>query len=134
MILLALLAAFAVGPPRTPPPHVSGVSVTPPPAWIDDGVRSKWLAYGGYCWQTQCVDFLPPAQRTLPVVAVQRGTRLTVHFRFSASDVTVRVGTRTVAAGSGSTIAWRARSGGILDVHARGPGGSASYLARIRIG
>ena len=133
MILLVLLAAFAVGPPRAPAPHVAGVSVAPPPAWIDDGVRSAWLAFGSYCWQTQCVDFVPPSQRKLTAVLVRRGTRLTVHLRFRASSLTVRVGTRKVAAASGSSAGWRASAGGIVNVDAHGPGGSASYVARIQL-
>jgi hypothetical protein len=133
-VLGATLAAVAAaGPPRTPPPRVQGVPTAPPPAWIETGGHSVWLAYGSYCWRTSCVDFLPPAKRKLPLAVVRPQARINVHLRFRPRRLIVKVGSRAIRIAEQTVVRWRVTHGGIVDVEARGTGGSASYLARLRL-
>lgn len=139
LIATALAALLAAGPPKTPPPKVGGTEVSPPPAWIDGSGRAMWMAFGSYCWsangQAACVDMIPPATRTdIATLKVRRDAKVTVHLRFKprAANVTLR-GRPLHTVTSGTTITWRARGGGLLSLDVKATGGSASYLARIRV-
>jgi hypothetical protein len=130
-----LLAGVALaGRPTTPPPKVTGVKAAPPPAWVQSGTRSVWAAFGSYCWRTACVDMIPPAGRPdLPVLRVSRGAVVGLHLGFVPRSVSVKVGSTKLAASYGRTkvVTWHARAG-IAAVNVKGPGGSASYLVRLR--
>jgi hypothetical protein len=132
-MLALVLSSVALGPPHTPPPRVSGASISPPPAWIEAGSMTRWLAYGNYCWRTTCVDFLPPRERRLPVISAQRRSLVSIHLRFRPTTISVRVGSRMIATRPHISVSWRASVGGLITVQARGPGGSATYLASLRI-
>lgn len=135
-VAMAVALGLLIGPPASGPPKVGGtISVAPPPAWIEVGARSRWLAYGSYCWGTACVDMLPPESRPdLPRVNVTPGRMLRVHFAFEPSRASVHLlrATRWVRLASigGRTLSFRARRG-ILIVDASGARGSASYVARL---
>jgi len=133
-IVLAL--GLLVGPPASPPPEVGGmIGVAPPPAWIEYGGRSRWLAYGSYCWRTACVDMLPPqSQPDLPRFKVTPGQTLRVHLAFKPTMASVQVlragrGVKLPSTGR-RMLSFRARRG-ILIVGASGPRGSANYIARL---
>jgi hypothetical protein len=129
---LALAGAVLAVPPG-PPPKVSGVAVAPPPAWAESGSRAVWAAFGSYCWKTACVDMLPPAGRPdLPGLRARAGSLVRLHLGFVPRGPIVTIGARRVTATiAGRVVAWRARAG-IADVRVKGPGGSASYLVRLR--
>jgi len=61
----------------------------PPPAWIETGSGSRWLAYSTYCWKTVCADYMPPrcGSRHGPVIAVEPGERVTFHLGFEPQSV-----------------------------------------------
>ena len=133
---VAAQAAFAwPGPPSSAPP-TSPNPGGPPAAWVETQAKSRWLAYGSYCWSTACVDMIAPQSRSdLPTVTVAAGARIRVHLRFKATSIAVTVGQRSVPATVDSTkriASWEATRGGLLTVFAR-TSGDASYLARLRI-
>jgi len=131
---LVLASVALAGRPATPPPKVTGVKASPPPAWAESGTRSVWAAFGSYCWKTACVDMIPPAGRPdLPVLHASRGAVVRLHLGFVPRAVTVTVGrTKLVATyGRNGVVTWRARPG-TADVCVKGSGGSASYLVRLR--
>jgi hypothetical protein len=111
---------------------VGGTTTAPPPAWIESGKSSRWLAYGSYCWETACVDMIPPDRRTdLPVLHARRGQVFRIQLRFVPRSVAVRVGQAVVKRGSSRTTSWRARRSGLLFVEVKDSPGSAAYLARL---
>lgn len=128
-------------PPRSPDPSA------PPPAWVHTERGSRWLAFDSYCWSARghsaCVDMIAPNQRRdVPILVVRSGETVRFHLAFSAKSVDVYVG----AYGSHSilhrrhtrAVTWRAPSGRggrlvMLAVLAPAAGGSAGYLARIRV-
>ena len=136
LVGIALALGLVISPPASPPPEVGGtMGVGPPPAWMEDGFRSRWLAYGGYCWRTMCVDMLPPeSQPELPRVRVAPGRVLRVHLAFEPARTSVfilRNGTSLTLRSTGRrTLSFRARRG-ILVVGATGSQGSTSYVARL---
>lgn len=135
LLAIVLVLGLEVGPPSSPPPDVGGTIGAPPPAWIDSGRRSRWLAYGTYCWRTACVDMLPPESRPEPPrIKVRPGQTLWVHLAFTPGRASVQVlqaGTSVTLASTGRrTLTFRARRG-VLIVSAMGFRGSASYIARL---
>lgn len=136
LVAITVAGGLLVGPPASPPPEVGGtMAAGPPPAWIEDGVRSRWLAHASYCWKTVCVDMLPPeSQPELPRVRVAPGQVLRVHLAFEPARTSVyllRNGTSFTLRSTGlRTLSFRARRG-ILVVGATGSQGSASYVARL---
>lgn len=111
------------------------IGAAPPPAWIEYGARSRWLAYGSYCCRTACVDMLPPESRPdLPRVKVTPGRMVRVHLGFKSTMASVhvlRAGRAVKLPPTGRrTLSFRARRG-ILIVGERGPRGSAGYIARL---
>jgi hypothetical protein len=135
-IAIALAVAVLVDPPAGSPPKVGGtMGVGPPPAWIDDGRRSRWLAYGSYCWRAMCVDMVAPESRPdLPRIDVRRGQLLRVHLTFAPVSASVQVvrgeRTLTLAWTGRRTLTFRAQTG-ILMVGVTSSGGAPSYLARL---
>jgi hypothetical protein len=138
-----IVAMFGMAPakPPGPPPHVSGATTAPPPAWYAAGGRDGWLAYGSYCWSSagaaNCVDFIPPAKRPgLPLVRVPRGSLIALHIRFVPESLHGTLllpngRARTTALRPARNVSWRVSGFGILSVEAKGAGGSASYLVRV---
>jgi hypothetical protein len=127
------LAAGSAMPPG-PPPRVGGTMTAPPPAWVEFGRSSRWLAYGSYCWETACVDMIPPDRRAdLPLLRARRGQLLRIQLRFAPRSVVVRVGSAVVKRDTARTTSWHARRSGLIFVDAKGRGGSASYLARLTV-
>jgi hypothetical protein len=128
-------------PPRRPDPSA------PPPAWVHTSSRSRWLAFGSYCWsatrgRAACVDMIAPDQRgDVPILVVRPGEVLRFDLAFTAKslDIYVGLGTHsTLHRRDARAVAWRAPSGrgdqlATLDVEAQAARGSASYLARIRV-
>jgi hypothetical protein len=118
-----------------PPPKPPNAG-TPPPAWIETQTKSAWLAYGGYCWKTSCVDMLPPDSRPdLPTFGVASGRTVRVHLGFIAKSINVSIDTRRIRASldpAKRIVSWRALRGGILTVSGRAAG-DASYVARLRV-
>jgi hypothetical protein len=133
--LTALLIGWP-GPPRTEPPRLD--QKAPPPAWIETPARSRWMAYGSYCWGTLCVDMIPPAMRNdIPTLAVKRGTPVRVHLAFTPRTATI-VALRadrneTYRVRAARVVTWRPRRSGVAFVDVRAQPGSASYLFRIRL-
>ena len=117
LLALLLVLSVAVGPPTGPPPKAGGTLGTgPPPAWIEDGRRSRWLLYGSYCWKTACVDMLPPdARPELPRIRVRPGQTLRVHLAFTPARASVQVlrdGKPVTLPSTGRrTLTFRARQG-----------------------
>ena len=142
MTLLVALVAFAPvalawpGRPTSPPP-TTGTAGAPPPAWIETKTKSTWLLYGSYCWNTSCVDMIPPETRPgLPVFTVGRGSTVRVHLGFAAKSTSVDIDKKTVRAKldtSKRLVSWTAGRGGILMASARASRGSASYVTRLRV-
>ncbi len=132
--LLVLGAAVASAKPGTPPPDVKGTTYEPPPAWASAQGGDGWLAYGSFCWQTACVDFIPPSRRTdVPKLRAQAGVTIGIHLRFVPKSVRVRVleTGRSYSLVAARDTHWRVRGSGLIVVEARGAAGSASYVARI---
>jgi hypothetical protein len=132
-----LAVGLVLAPPTGPPPKVGGtIGVGPPPAWVEVGRRSRWLAYGSYCWITACVDMVPPQTRSdLPRIKVKPGQMLRVHLGFTPALARVHMlrGDRAVAVPSTRgrrSISFRARRG-VLMVAASASRGTPSYLARL---
>jgi hypothetical protein len=135
-------SAHAARPP-TPPPKVSGAASAPPPAWVEIGPSSRWLAYSSYCWTTKgkaaaCVDFIPPLMRPdLPVLSARRGTSLRFRLGFRPTSVRLLLlgpGPRKAWKLDASTsTTWRAVRAGVFLLEAKGPGGSAGYALRLRL-
>jgi hypothetical protein len=138
LVVAAVFAGRALawpGRPATPAPKPAQAG-GPPPAWAETQTKAVWLSYGSYCWRTGCADYLPPTQRDgVPQLAAARGTQIRVHLgfvpsrlvlRFLPSNKVVRLAPRRIAA-------WRSGVGGVVSVEAKAPGGSASYVLRIRL-
>ncbi len=142
VLAAALLVALApaVGPPTAPPPRVDGTSAEPPPAWVEAGTRSRWLAYSSFCWTTACVDFIPPQSRPdLPAVSAKVGTTVRFHLRFMPRTATLALlgpggPQQQWKLAPGRVIEWRVRRGGVLLLSARASAGSAGYAIRLRTG
>ena len=136
--LVAVLAAAPIAaatPPFAPPPKVSGAGSAPPPAWIErPAAPSRWLAYGSFCWKTNCVDFIPPEMRPdLPRVAVRVGTTVAFHLGFKPSRLRLElVGGRSWTLQPARVSTWRVSRLGAFSLTAKGAGGSASYVIRLR--
>jgi hypothetical protein len=133
---IALIVVWFAAPPSSPPPKVGSIGSAPPPAWIEVGTHTGWLAYGIYCWTTTCVDMIPPATRPgLPTFRITRGQPVRVHLGFAATSASIHVlapgKTVAVASAGKKTLAFRARPGIVL-VEARAAKGSATYIARLR--
>lgn len=137
----AAAAAQAARPP-TPPPKVSGAGSAPPPAWVEFGSRSRWLAYSSYCWtasgKAACVDFIPPQlRRDLPAVAVRPGTVL--RFRLAFRPISVKLvllapgPRRTWSLAAAASTSWRAVRAGTLLLETKGAGGSAGYALKVSL-
>jgi hypothetical protein len=129
--------AADAGRPPTPPPKVTGAGATPPPAWVEVGARSRWLAYSSYCWATACVDFIPPLmRRDLPVVDARRGTELRFRLGFRPKSVRLLlVGAtpaKTWALRASASTTWRAARAGVFVLETKGVRGSAGYVLRLR--
>ncbi|MDP9286005.1 MAG: hypothetical protein M3P41_13780 [Actinomycetota bacterium] len=124
------------GPPKASPPTAPS-SGAPPPAWIETQAQSAWLFYGSYCWQTMCVDLIPPETRpSLPTFTVVRRRTVRVHLRFVATSATVSIDRRKVSASFNARtriVSWSANRAGILTISARSAAGDASYVARLRV-
>jgi hypothetical protein len=146
LIVAVLLAAGcggsgSTGPPspgagpREAPPRVPGVRSAPPPAWISTRGGSYWLAFGGYCWSTTCVDPRPAEQRTdIPEIELRRDELVRFHLRFEPSEVTLRVDAEEYPLAAQQAPDWRVEGrGGLSQLTARGKLGSAGYLARFRV-
>jgi len=137
MHVLTLLIATLVAtvPPGAPPKPATPSG--PPPAWVESGTRSTWLAYSGYCWRTTCADYLPPASRPdLPALVATRGTRVAIHlaFRPSSASVTVLGATPlTTKLAVDRVLTWRPTRGGVFTVNLKTAAGSASYAGRLRL-
>jgi hypothetical protein len=140
------LAAFFTGVLVTPvagarpsdlPPKVSGVAVSPPPAWFRLRSRDRWLAYSSYCWKTACVDMIPPQLLPdLPRARAKLGERLTIHLAFKPRRLEIaRVGDRGAARHwtlpAEQVTAWTIRTRGVLLVYAEGASGSASCAVQL---
>ncbi len=139
LAVLAFAAPAALawpGAPKAPSPTPPS-SGAPPPAWIETQAKSAWLYYGSYCWETMCVDLIPPETRPgLPTFTVARGRVVRVHLRFLARSATVSIDRRNVSTSFNAdtrTLSWSATRGGILTVFARAAAGDASYVARLRV-
>lgn len=136
LVIFALTAAVAAPsagavPTDPPPPRGEG----PPPAWLRTTVHERWLAYGGFCWETTCVTPIPPARRTdIPVIRAARGSTVVVHLAFRPTSIKVRhLGSGKVyPLAASKSSRWRVRQPGLISIEARSARGSASYLARIR--
>jgi hypothetical protein len=123
------------------PPRAS-VPLAPPPAWVHTDHGSRWLAFGSYCWSARrhgvCADMVGADQRRdVPTLVVRSGETMRFHLAFTAQSV--GQSSHSVLHRSDTrALAWRAPSGRgglvvMLDAHAPAAGGSASYLARVRV-
>lgn len=125
------------GPAPTPPNPGA-----PPPAWIETAQKSAWLAYGSYCWggsgRAACVDMLPVQTRPdLPLVRAARRATLRIHLALRNPKTTLTVAGKPVRIKVDATrriVSWQATGGGILQLSVRAAGGTASYVARLRLG
>jgi hypothetical protein len=127
-------------PPRRPS------TPAPPPAWVHTPQGSRWLAYGSYCWSAHghgaCADMVGPELRhDVPTLVVRSGDPVRFHLAFTApsADVYLGHGAKSVLRRRATRlVAWRAPSGRgdrvvMLEVGAPAAGGSASYLALLRV-
>jgi hypothetical protein len=121
---------------------VSGAQAAPPPAWVELGPRSRWLAYSSYCWRkgtkAACVDFIPPQSRPdVPTIAVRRGTRLRFRLGFRPTSVKLLLlgpgPRRTWSLAAARSTSWRAVRAGVFQLNAKGTGGSAGYAMKLRL-
>ena len=110
--------------------------IAPPPAWIETPAKSRWLAYGSYCWKTTCVDMIPPQSRPdLPSLGVAHASTARVHLGIAPTSISVsisKVRVRVRLDAAKRTLSWRATRGGIAVVSVRGSG-DASYVIRLRV-
>jgi hypothetical protein len=124
------------GRPTMPPPVVQGAA-GPPPAWVESRTRSLWLAYSSFCWRTTCADYVHPLSRAdLPQLRLPPGALIRVHFAFRPREVHAitfvgKTG-KGVALKPARITTWRPRQRGVVSFDVRGPGGSASYVVRLR--
>lgn len=121
--------------PQGPAPTVPGVSVTPPPAWVETASGDRWLAFFSYCWSTQCVDSRPADQRAdIPSVAVMPGEVVRFHLGFDPSEVELSVGPKTYVLASERVTSWKVTGpGGLAFLTAKGKPGSAGYVMRLLV-
>ena len=113
---------------------LAAVAAPPPPATAAAAGHVVRMARGSYCWETTCVDMIPPQQRAdIPPLRIRRGARVTLRLAFVPTrwSVTIVGSATSIPLPAARTATWLARRGGILDVDARGRVGSASYLVRI---
>jgi hypothetical protein len=130
--------AFAAVRPPQPPPK-PGPMGGPPPAWIEAGGLSTWLAYGSYCWLANghggCVDFIPAAQRPdVPRLALAPGELLIVHLSFSPTsrvELLDSDGLTLRRLARAKVVRWRASRFGILLISAKSAYGEAEYVVRL---
>lgn len=142
MALAVTVALFAVGAAFGWPGRPHGAAPTldqpgPPPAWVETATTSRWLAFSSYCWNTTCVDMLPPTTRPdLPQITVHRRQLVRFHLGFTPQQATA-----TVLSGSSSsrfslprarTMSSRASKSGILTLELHAAAGSASYTIRVK--
>jgi len=136
--VIALVAAVAgwawPGPPTSAAPKLAQPG--PPPAWVESATVSRWLAFSSYCWQTSCVDMLPPATRPdLPLLKTRPNQLLRFHLRFAPARAQLTVlngGTyKQYRLQPGRVLTWRAAKGGVLSLDVRAATGSASYVIRL---
>jgi hypothetical protein len=130
------LAGTSPGPPKANPPKPAGRD-GPPPVWVESTSESVWLAYGSYCWATQCVDYIGPALRAgIPVLRVARRTVVRLHFGFRPKTVSVgyiREGAPPHPLAPTRVTLWRPSSGGRFELQVRAAKGSASYVGSVQI-
>jgi hypothetical protein len=130
------------GAPTEPPPRVpSDGPSAPPPAWVETDGGAHWLAYGSYCWDDGCVDYVEPWRREdVPQIAVRRGKVVRFHLPFEPSELVVDVferrgrDPRSVRLEPKRVVAWRVNRPGYVSVAAWRRHGDASYVARFVFG
>ena len=127
--------AVHIGRPTPQPPSLEGLDSPPPPAWVETPRGTEWMAFGSYCWGTECADMRMPVAEELPTVRVREGEQLVFHLGFEPDALYLRVFTDDgqeqrppVQLPAQRTVTWRAGGQGILDLFATGQaGGDASY-------
>jgi hypothetical protein len=92
-------APTASAEPSEPPPSLDVDG--PPPAWIETGGGSFWLAYSTFCWKTACADYIAPscADVSVPQLAVRPNEEVRFHLAFDPKSSLVgffRGGTPTM--------------------------------------
>lgn len=112
---------------------VASAADGPPRATATVGTHTIALTRGSYCWGTQCVDMIPPANRSDIVrLRVPKDAVLTVRLGFVPTSLGAGiVGSAARTLPPRRTATWRVTRGGILGVYARAQPGSASYLVRL---
>ncbi len=160
-LLLVLAAATACGssdPAASPPDKTADVADAqdrpaspapkldidgPPPAWIETGSGSFWLAYATFCWTTACADYIAPVcgdERHAPTIVVRRGEVVRFHLGF---DPEARVALRLFKGRkdvvelhlpSQRTPTWEVERAGPFWIDAAKAGvGSASYSGCFKL-
>ncbi len=138
------------GGPSEPPPKVEGPAPDPPPpAWVETESGKHWLAYGSFCWEDGCADYIAPWDRDdVPVLAVPRGEIVRFHLPFEPRELVVEIferpprnprsvtveprNPRSVTVEPKRVFEWRLELESYVGIGAsKEGGGDASYLARF---
>ena len=125
-------------PPPDPPRPPAGPG--PPPAWAETKAGPVWLGYSTYCWKNSgCADYVNGKCGTgsvnePPLIAVEAGKPIRIHFGFEPSSVSVAGGGGMHWLANSSSIVWVAPRGtSLLILRANKIGrGDASYVACLR--
>lgn len=121
--------------PTAPPPTVKGPVDPPPPAWVVTGSVTRWMAYGSYCWDSDCVDMVPPDQ--LPdvpsiVAPVDATVKFHLGFRPSRVELIFPGDERAVTLEAGREVEWQVtRTGTVMVGTWRPGGGDAFYVVEL---
>lgn len=128
-------AQETVAPPARPaerPPSLEG-NDGPPPAWVETGSGTHWLAFSTFCWKRLCVDYLAAPERELPAIPTEEGELVRFHLGFEATEITLQPADGPSVELDPVEPTWTVESSGavtLFAVAAPGAGGSdASYAA-----
>ncbi|HET7128552.1 MAG TPA: hypothetical protein VFJ93_05715 [Gaiellaceae bacterium] len=115
--MVALIAALVLaGPPR---------AVLSTPSGTVPLVLSSW------CWNAHCGAPFSSSKR---VASASRGSTVSVGLAFVPRHVRVAIAGKQVAVSTrGRLVSWAAARGGGVTVHATGPRGWVTYVARLKV-
>ena len=131
--------AVHISRPTSQPPSLEGLDSPPPPAWVETPRGTEWMAFGSYCWGTECADMRMPVAEELPAVRVREGQELVFHLGFEPDALHLRVFSvdgqeqrYAVELPARRNASWRVRGEGVYGLFTDvDSGGDASYAIRV---